>query len=571
MARTVFGRPFPLATCLTGRKARGNAPGDNVAFFQRMRRIREPEPGRLPSSEESKWSGCIAICQQRLVPLVPDVLVMVWLAVFHHVLGIKYRFAQIAYDEHYFLNEGWSVVKGQVPYRDFQEFKPPVIFFVHALGLKLFGLENLGYRQFLSILSLAGFLAFTAALLSRRINRVLVVGALMLMINHFYDDGLHNGVINDAETLALDFFMLGTGVLLIRTKWERTKLVLGGALLALSPLSKEPVVVAVGAAWLSLLALHRVESDRNDAGRQFALFTLVGVGGVAATWLVYMLVTESLSWYVLQLKLNFAYTKNYAYQLGWAKRISGRKAAFEAFRRLSDGYVNAAHLSAFLPFFAALVTLSGPRRIAVGIGALLTFAASLYAVSIGGGFAARYFIMAMTGTFFCVALGVIALDEYLRRSESGLRDWVELTWFGLALLTTSPRFSSEWKAYSSYQVEPPPVPQGDIEFVQAHSSPGDKIWTTDDPLLYVYSDRESAFRGGIVLDEIIEYYPGTTDEERLAVIREGLEQNRPKVVVFGDNQVGPHRKWRYTKALVMPFLRDGGYRQLGDRYYVRPD
>jgi hypothetical protein len=35
--------------------------------------------------------------------------------------------------------------------------------------------------------------------------------------------------------------------------------------------------------------------------------------------------------------------------------------------------------------------------------------------------------------------------------------------------------------------------------------------------------------------------------------------------------VGPRRKQRYIKALAVPFLRDGGYTRLNDRFFVRPD
>ena len=499
-----------------------------------------------------------------------DALALLWVTVFHHVLGVKYRFAQIAYDEHWFLNEGWSVVKGQVPYRDFQEFKPPVVIFVNALGVQLFGIEDLGYRKLLALLSLAGFLALTVALLSRRIHRLLVVGALMLMIHHFYDDVLHNGVINEAETPALDFFMLGTGVLLTRTEWERTQQVLGGVLLALSPLSKEPMVFAVGAAWLSLLLLHQIEAGRKGAGLRFALFTISGALAVAAIWLVYMLATRSLSWYILELRLSIAYAQNYAYQLGWASRSPEGGPLAEALRRLSQFYLNLAHLGVFIPFFVALLTLPGQRRI-VGIGALVTFAAGLYAVTIGGGYSPRYFIMAMTGSYFCVVLGAVALDTLARRWGSVASHSLGAAWLAIALILTGPRFAGEWKKYGSYETPPPPVDPADIEFVRAHTGPEDTIFTTDDPLLYVYSDRASGFRGGIVLDEIIEYYPGDTDEERLSVIRDGLDEKRPKLIIFGNSLFGPRRKQRYIDALVLPFIEDGGYVPLNDRFYLRPD
>jgi dolichyl-phosphate-mannose-protein mannosyltransferase len=553
-----------------------------------------PRPS-LPDGERERASQRgLAPTMRRLLPRACDALVVVWLTVFHHVLGVKYRFAQIAYDEHYFLNEGWSVLKGQIPYRDFQEFKPPVIFFVNALGIQLFGLEELGYRKFLALLSLASFLALAAALLSRRVHRLVVVAVLMLMIEHFYDDGLHNNVINDAETLALDFFLLGAGVLLTRTTWRRTQLVLGGALLTLSPLSKEPMAFATVGAWLTLLVLDWLEAGRPEAGRpeagsgavvadtgslmaarwasvrRFALYTIAGVAAVVGTWLVYMLVTDSLSWYILQLKLSLAYTKNYAYQLRWASRTPEGGAIAESIRRLRQIYLDAGHLAVFAPFFIALV--AAPRkRWMVGICALVTFGLALYAVTVGGGFAPRYFIMAMTGTFLCATLGALALDEHVRRLGRRLAALPGAAWLVVALAMTGPRFVAEWKKYGQYAAPPLPVAASDIAFVQRYTSPGDKIWTTDDPLLYVFSDRESAFRGGIVLDEIIEYYPGDTDAERLSIVRQGLEENRPKLVVFGNTQVSPRRKQRYTRALVVPFLRDGGYIRLNDRFYLRPD
>src|SRR5262249_11777619 len=159
--------------------------------------------------------------------------------------------------------------------------------------------------------------------------------------------------------------------------------------------------------------------------------------------------------------------------------------------------------------------------------------------------------------FLCAAVGAMALDAALRRAGDGVRRWVGASWIALALVITGPRLAAEWEKRDTYRPEPPPVPQSEIDFVRTHSDPGDRIWTTGDPLLYVFSDRATAFRGVIILDDVIEYYPGDTDEERLSGQREGLIVNRPKLVVFGDDQVGAHRKQRYMRALVMPFLHDG--------------
>jgi hypothetical protein len=525
--------------------------------------------GQLSNRPFSRLSGVSA---PRLLGFVYDATTVLSIVVYHHVLAAKYRWSPIGFDERYFLNEGWSVAKGLVPYRDFQETKPPLIFFVNALGIKLFGLDAMGYRQIFSILSLCGFLSLAIALLSRGTNRLLVGGIFALMIDHFFDEVFHNSSnssINGAETLGLDFFMMGCGVLLTRTRWERTQQVLGGALLALSPLGKEPLVFAVGGAWLALLLLYRIDSTRRDAAGRFALFTTAGAAAVATTWLVYMLATHSLGSYVEQLKLSVAYTKNYAYQVNWFPRAPRGGIVAESLRRLRANYVNAAHIGVFIPLFIAPLALWG-RRTIVGVAALATAAASLYGVSIGHGFCPRYFIMAMTGTFFCVVIGAIALDVYSKHAKDGMRQWVGTTWLAIALVSTGPRLIDEWKKYREYKPEPPSVSPSDVDFVRGHTDPGDTIWTTGDPLLYVFSDRVSAFRAGVVVDEMLDYYPGDTDEERVATQREALLRNRPKLVVFNDEVVSAHRKQRYVRALVMPFLQDGGYIQLDERFYLRP-
>ena len=501
---------------------------------------------------------------------VYDALTVLWIGVFHRVLAAKFLFAPFGFDERYFLHEGWSVSKGLVPYRDLQEFKPPMIFFANALGIKLFGLDGMAYRHMFSLLSLCGFLALAIALLSRETNRVFVGALFALMIDHFFDRGFHDSSINNAETLGLDFFMMGCGVLLIRTRRERLQQIVGGALLALAPLSKEPLAFVALTAWLAILLLHHVESQRPDAARRFAVCTIAGVVGVLVVWVTYMLVTHSLRWYLVELRLSTTYTKNYARQLNWFPKNPAGGVMAEYWRRLRGPYVNAGHIGVFVPLLVAPLALWGRRRSIVGVAALAAGAAALYGVTIGNGFAPHYFIMAMTGTFFCAVIGAMALDVYARQAGVAMTRWNSATWVVIALLGTYPRFSDEWIKFSDYKPVPPPVSHSEIDFVRSHSAPGDRIWTLGDPLLYVYSDRLTAFREGIVIDELIPYYPGNTDEQRLSGQREELLHNRPKLIVMGDDPVSYQRKQRYIRALVSPLLRDAGYIKLNDKFYARP-
>jgi hypothetical protein len=179
--------------------------------------------------------------------------------------------------------------------------------------------------------------------------------------------------------------------------------------------------------------------------------------------------------------------------------------------------------------------------------------------------------MAMAGTFFATTVAVLALEGLSRRLSEHMRAALCLAGAAFALMTVWPRLSEEWSRYPRYRPPQPTVSANEIAFVQAHSSPGDKILTLGDPLLYVYSDRLSAWREIVALDELIDYYPGNTDEERLAGQREELSLTRPKVVIFGDDRAaGYRRKQRYIHALFLPFFRENGYAKFEDRFFVRP-
>ncbi|HEY2510632.1 MAG TPA: hypothetical protein VGI39_07245 [Polyangiaceae bacterium] len=498
-----------------------------------------------------------------------DIVTVAFVAVFHRVMGASLLHAPYGFDEHYFLWEGYSVTRGMVPYRDFQEFKPPMIFIVNALGLKLFGLEAMRYREFFHLLSLAGFAAIAIALLSRRVNRLLVAALLALMIGHFFYGGFHDSAIDNSEGIGLDFFLIGTGILLTKTRWERTQLALGGVVLALVPLSKEPFVFVTIAAWLSLLVFHQFESRSFHATRRFALFTIGGALSVAAVWFGYMLVTHSLSWYVVQLKESMSYSNEVAIRMGWFPKSPPDGVFKEVWHRLRESYLSYGQLSPFLPLFVAAVAFGGRRSVA-GWLALLAFVGAVYGVTVGHGFIKHYFVIAMAGTFFASTFGAIALGDYAERKGREFNRWLGLWWLGVGILGLGPQFLKEQEKYADYKSPNPPVNVAELTFVRTHTTRSERIWTLGDPLLYVYADRLNAIREGNSVDELIDCPPGQSDEECLGPQRAELERARPKVVVFGDDEQLIFRKQRRIKALVMPFLNANGYTKISDKFWVRP-
>jgi hypothetical protein len=100
------------------------------------------------------------------------------------------RHSPIAYDEEFFAWGGWSINKGLVPYKDFVEFKPPILFLTHALAQKLFGLQDLAFRRFFTILPLASLLLLQASLLWRKIDAVLATALTVAFVCALREPGV---------------------------------------------------------------------------------------------------------------------------------------------------------------------------------------------------------------------------------------------------------------------------------------------------------------------------------------------------------------------------------------------
>ena len=95
------------------------------------------------------------------------------------ILNKRFYYSYIAYDEGFFVWGGWSITKGLAPYRDFIEFKPPLVFITHALAQLLFGFKDGGYRKFFTLFPLGSLLALQLSLVVRRVGRVLAMSLVL--------------------------------------------------------------------------------------------------------------------------------------------------------------------------------------------------------------------------------------------------------------------------------------------------------------------------------------------------------------------------------------------------------
>jgi hypothetical protein len=494
------------------------------------------------------------------------------IAAIHLIFSRAFLFGAFGFDEQYFLYEGFALGKGMIPYRDFQEFKPPLIFFLNMLALKIFGLDEMRFRRFFLLLSLAAFLVVAVALLSRGVPRLVILGATALMLNTFLDARfLQGGTLDAAECAGLWFFLLGVGVLIFkvpRPAWQRWQQWVGGALLALAPLAKEPFCFPTLFAWGTLAVLSDAESDSRNAPngppawRQFAKNTASAAIAVAVLWLLYMLVTRSFGAYLANLRETMVYSAEHDIMYGVFPKLGFWGTWGENWSRLRSSYVNPAFLAPFLPYFLAAVLLWRGRSMSMAAGLVATFLGALYGVTIGHGFFGHYFIIAMTGSFFATALGCLALGERVSELRPHWRRWLGASLALMALYALKPRLEQDWEQWRAPQPPPPPVSQQLVRLVDARTAPRDTIWSVGTPAIYFYADRRAGSRIPYIHDSLLHLYPGQTPAEKLRIYRAELDVKMPKLVILTEGRAG---REQHMDLLVTPFLRDHGYQLISGR------
>ena len=490
---------------------------------------------------------------------------LVWiglLVVGEIILARRQLGAASGFDESYFVWEGWAINHHLVPYRDFIEFKPPVVFWMNGLALRLFGASGFGYRWlFVLSLVLATVLLFVA-LCRRGADRALAflaaaAVAFATMAPHLHDSGL-----DDSETIGMLFSLFGMTALLWDGARRDVTAVLGGALLSLAVLSKEPYAFPVLATWATLGLLAR--EGGALPWRRYAALTTLGVALVVLPVLLYLVATRALPFYLRDVRLYFSY----AQQIGCEHPGSFRELVQQAWPPLRDRILLPEMFASAVPLLVAFAVLSG-TALAVRIGLVLTVLGGFYSVTLGGCYFPHYFTMGLCGLFLWIALGAVVLSQRLAAASLDLRRWVRWVLLAGALVHMGPTVAQAARA--SY-----PIPHGHslsispsvVAFVKKNTSPRDTIFSDGSPALYVLANRRPAIREVCLLDELMPGGAAHTDEERLAPLRAELMARPPKVVYFGPEFAS--RKQRTRNALWIPFLRDQHYQKISDELYVHP-
>jgi len=514
--------------------------------------------------------GIVLISRQQLyhVPL------FVALAAFVFFLARSRFLAPISSDEGYFIFYGWLIKGGHVPYRDFIEPKPPVIFFANALGLFFFGLKGFLFRIVPTVIAVISIAFLLAAMIKRQVATWLAVlltaqVALWLLGDQFHDSGL-----NDSETYGFAFTLLGfsIGAMGSSLQARRSRIatsLLSGICFGLAVLSKELFVLSVIPAWL--LSARRIDEPWD--WRQHLISAGGGIG-VGLSFLAYLVARSALPSYLDTIKFSRIFAANYCFDIGRFPKVSGFELLRHSWSMLHDQLYSLSHLGFILALWAALPLLVF-QKIAIRTTAFkILIAASavllgIVAISVGYCFWRHYYLMGTMGLLLLSLLGAEALSKFLR----GRNAWLALVAYVVLLALFAFVAKTPIQKLLAEKHLPAPVVPVDpvaVEAINQHSKPGDYILDTDSALLYVMTNRKSPLPIVGFTDEFLA--AGTEarlPSMQIAHLRAKLEQHLPKVCYFSS----PYRPRQetYHRLLFDPFLQDHHYVRINDSLWYLPD
>jgi hypothetical protein len=470
---------------------------------------------------------------------VLPVLALLATATVFTILNERFRLADDGYDEQFFVWAGWCLRKGLHPYRDFVEYKAPMSFVVHGIAQSLFGFEGFGYRWMFLFFPLASVLTLQLAMFRRGLDVVMSSALCLALTLIWVHPAYHDTALSDPESVGAAFAIFGIAALLSGLPWH------GGALLACAAASKEPyLLICIGLAWL--LAPKDWRS---------VLYGAITVAGVLVLWLA---IIGSLLPYI-SMASHYArmYRGPLAYcvQLGLVHPVGFWTDLYVQWQKARAAYLNLDTLWPTLPLVGA--ALMGTKKMRWAIP--FTLAAGLWAVTASNCQWSHYYTMTTVAIF-----GVLVATVPQGPMTIPFWQTLAVVFVGLAVYE---RLDVELRLPHERHV-PDPTMTHIRQFIRDTTLPTDHIWTLGPPSLYPYTDRMSATRESGWTDELLVAYDGETDVERLAPVRAELERNRP-AVIYLDPEHG-NRKGRIVSALVLPFLRDYGYRQVEPLLFVRP-
>lgn len=479
---------------------------------------------------------------------------------------MQFRF--LSFDEGVFVWCGQNILNHEIPYKDFFEIKPPVIFFTNALGILLFGLKNYAFKWITFIfICLADILFFISI---RRLH-VRKIYAFLIVLNFIYllfNPAYLEGTINNTETYGLIFSIIGFSCIHWNVwsngKYTNLMKFFGGVALALAMLSKEPFVFV---ALPIIIINYAFELQQFTSSRKQRLFMIVtGITSVFLLLTGYLYFNNALASYINTIKQTIIYSKTFASGFGVFTSKSFLDTIKHDISKIYSGYFENIRFFALIPFYLAFFFKW--RWSFFTLLNILGFFVGMYAISLGHCFFVHYYIIEIFPFLSIAVYGAIYM-----KNVSDKETFIILNFFAV--------LSSFWLCYQTLSIA---WTQGVFKTPQENciapidlKNAVDQYTSKDDSILlvstniyyYVTLNRHHAFKFSCLIDGIIPIYNGTTREEKLHLVKLGVERNLPKLIYIENSWLFT-RQQEHLNKIVIPLIKEYNYQQIGRGIFILP-
>jgi 4-amino-4-deoxy-L-arabinose transferase-like glycosyltransferase len=464
-------------------------------------------------------------CWTRLVVtllLVLLVIIIAWRSL-NYISSARPR-----YDSSVFAGSAVHLMAGKVLYRDVWDHKPPLVFFINLCALKL------GDATINSVRFAERIFAVTAVILLFWLVSAVFGNILLAFITTlFFLFHMYNAVIlsggNFTEEYGAVFLIAGICAAFAshRLKGPKSAVMsfVCGLVLSLAVLTKEPFVFSIIPWFIYLIWLRRDDAKKALTG---ASLFIAGAAVPVLLFVIYLLANGAMSDYINMIAYSFIY----------AGKVLEGADSFNLLRNFKTAYEIVAKPLVITQIaacfgFASLFSRSFVKKFYyLPVAVFACFVLSFVATSMGRYFP-HYYMQLVPSYILMVATGLVFILELIGRLKIKNAAIILLV-LVLALVAFSDRIILAFFTYRMSQPSRRWNGDGLTRFVLTHTTKTDTIWAPSIPFvgLYVETARLSPTKWFAIQKHFFVDTFDSTGEEKLALLKEQLQSNPPRLVVI---------------------------------------
>jgi len=459
---------------------------------------------------------------------------------------------------------------GLMPYKDFIEPKPPVIFITNYISLLLGSTLALWNRTLTAILTIITINVLLYSFYLQKIKFVLSLILVTLLTILLLGSTYHDTGLNDAETFGTCFMLLSYALYVISAYnfgYSNIYRLLAGILLGLSILSKEVYLLPTFGLILYMLFINDHEINKRERYKSMiSLFT-----GIFVTMLIftlYLLYNSALISYIDQIAFNMNYVKNMAVNKGiYPQGLSTIQSLMLTIKILIDDFFSKSNLI-LVYTLNILCVLYYRNNILLNFNNLLIVliitifvSLSAVAVSLGHCFWYHYYVIMIPSIFIS---SISILNKIIINNNHKL--FILIIFVPFIIINNFNDLRFDTLTYTKLSWPRKVWDDNLIRIINKHSSINDYILTLSEPCLYMETNRLNPLPLVSTEDIFIADLPSYESQVSKENIRKKLEINLPKVIYLPIDYMYKHNI--ILQEYIHPLIIKYKYKKINDQIYI---